>query len=126
MFDIIGKLYEPLRRSDDLQLAYKISATHSVHYVNETVKYYINNSGKASTSTLDTSKGFEMLNLLSFNKVFERKIIMSFHSIVIVFKGGVLSRMQLYFDHLSVTCHAHLVTMPTNKALALFNYSYIC
>ena len=55
LFDhcIICNQYDSLR-SDDLQFAYKskISAIHCVNFVNETVNYYINNSGKVYVCTL--------------------------------------------------------------------------
>ena len=76
LFDhcITGNQYDSLR-SDDLQFAYKskISAIHCVNSVNETVKYYINNSGKAYVCTMDASKAFDRVNLLTlFKKLFKR------------------------------------------------------
>ena len=57
---IICNQYDSLR-SNDLQFAYKskISAIHCVNSVNETVNYYINNSGKIYVCTLDASKAFD-------------------------------------------------------------------
>ena len=73
LFDhcIICNQYEFLS-SDDLQFAYnsKISAIHCVNSINETVNYYINNSGKVYVCTLDASKAFDRVNLLTlFKKV---------------------------------------------------------
>ena len=69
LFDhcIIGNQYYDSLRSDDLQFAYKskISAIHCVHSVNETVNYYICNSGKVYVCTLDASKAFDKANLLT-------------------------------------------------------------
>ena len=62
-------------RFDDLQFAHKskISAIHCVNSVNETVNYYINNSGKVYVCTLDASKAFDRVNLRTlFKKLFER------------------------------------------------------
>ena len=68
LFDqcIIGNQYDSLR-SDDLRFAYKskISTIHCVNSVNETVNYYIINSGKVYACTLDESKAFDRLNLLT-------------------------------------------------------------
>ena len=63
LFDhcIIGNQYDSLR-SDDLQFVYKISAIHCVNSVNETVNYFINNSGKVYVCTLDSSKAFGLTN----------------------------------------------------------------
>ena len=61
----------------DLQFAYKskISAIHCVNSVNETVNYYINNSGQVYVCTLDASKAFDRVNLLTlFKKLFERNM----------------------------------------------------
>ena len=53
----------------------KISAIHCVNSVNETVNYYINNSGKVYVCTLDASKAFDRVNLLTlFKKLFERNM----------------------------------------------------
>ena len=70
LFDhcIICNQYDSLR-SDDLQFAYKskISAIP--------VNYYINNSGKVYVCTLDASKAFDRVNLLTlFKKLFERNM----------------------------------------------------
>ena len=78
LFDhcIICNQYDSLR-SDDLQFAYKskISAIHCVNSINETVNYYINNSGKVYVCTLDASKAFDRVNLLTlFKKLFERNM----------------------------------------------------
>ena len=73
---IICNQYDSLR-SDDLQFAYKskISAIHCVNSVNETVNYYINNPGKVYVCTLDASKAFVRVNLLTlFKKLFERNM----------------------------------------------------
>ena len=68
LFDhcIIGNQYDSLR-SDDMQFAYKskITAIHCVNSVNEIVNYYINNSGKVYACTLDASKTFDGVNLLT-------------------------------------------------------------
>ena len=63
-------------RSDDLQFAYKskISAIHCVNFVNETVNYYINNSGKVYLCTLYTSKAFDGVNLLTLFKSYSNAI----------------------------------------------------
>ena len=73
---IICNQYDSLR-SDDLQFAYKskISAIHCVNSANETVNYYINKSGKVYICTLDASKAFDSVNLLTlFKKLFERNM----------------------------------------------------
>ena len=60
-----------------MQFAYKskISAIHCVNSVNETVNYYINNSGKVYVCTLDASKAFDRVNLLTlFKKLFQRNM----------------------------------------------------
>ena len=62
---------------DDLQFAYKskISAIHCVNSVNQTVNHYINNLGKVYVCTLDASKAFDRVNLLTlFKKLFERNM----------------------------------------------------
>ena len=68
LFDhcIIGNQYDSLR-SDDLQFAYKskISAIHCVNSVNETVNYYTINSGKVYVCTLDATKAFDKVHLLT-------------------------------------------------------------
>ena len=109
LFDhcIICNQYDSLR-SDDLQFAYKskISAIHCVNSVNETVNYYINNSGKVYVCTLDASKAFDRVNLLTlFKKLFERNmcpLFLRFLFIVTVIKRCVLSGMLLYPTHLTL------------------------
>ena len=64
-------------RSEDLQFPYKtkISVIHCVNSVNEIVNYYINNLGKVYVCTLDASKAFDWVNLLTlFKKLFERNM----------------------------------------------------
>ena len=53
----------------------KISAIHCVISVNEAVNYYIKNSSKVYVCTLDASKAFDMVNLLTlFKKLFEHNM----------------------------------------------------
>ena len=53
----------------------KISAIHCVNSVNETVNYYINISGKVYACTLDVSKAFDRVNLLTlFKNLFKRNM----------------------------------------------------
>ena len=52
-----------------------ISAIHCVNSVNETINYYINNSGKVYVCTLDASKAFDRVNIFTiFKKLFERNV----------------------------------------------------
>ena len=73
---IIVNQYDSLR-SGDLQFAHKskISAMLCSKSVNETVNYYINSSGKVYVCTLDASKAFDRVNLLTlFKNLFKRNM----------------------------------------------------
>ena len=63
--------------SSDLQFAYKsqISTIHCVNSVYETINYYISNSSAVYVCTLNASKAFDRVNLLTlFEKLHKRSI----------------------------------------------------
>ena len=115
--------YDSLR-SDDLQFAYKskISAIHCVNSVNETVNYYINNSGKVYVCTLDASKASDsfdtsngvkqggVLSPLLFNAYLDELILL-------LREQGVGCHMNGMF--VGAFCYADDVTLlaPTGMAL---------
>ena len=98
---IIGNQQESLR-SNNLQFAYKskISSIHCVNSVNETVNYFINNSGKVYVCTLVASKAFDRVNLLTiFKNLIKRNmcpLFLRFLFPVIVIKRCILSGMLLH------------------------------